>query len=90
VATSSNYYVKVFKEVESEDFPNLSDELVQKFCKIFVKVLATDPYDRLGMQGHNLERELSGCKTFDIWHLGEAYRIVYRIDDRPRENAHTS
>jgi mRNA interferase RelE/StbE len=83
VDTSTNYFVKVHRKVELEDFPNLPDELQNQFKQLFVKVLAIDPQDRRGMRGHDLGRELSGCKTMDINYLGEEYRVVYRIDDRP-------
>jgi mRNA interferase RelE/StbE len=83
VGILSSFYVKVDKKVELEDFTNLPDQLQQDFRDIFVKVLAHDPYNRRGLRGHSLERELLGFETIDIKYLGEAYRIVYKIDDRP-------
>lgn len=84
MATSNNYHVKVHPKVETEDFQNLPDELQQSFCNAFVKVLSQDPHNRLGMKGHSLKRELLGFDTIDVKYLGEAYRVVYRIDDRPQ------
>jgi mRNA interferase RelE/StbE len=83
VGTLSNFLVAVNKKVESEDFPNLPMQLQKDFRDLFVEVLAEDPYSRCGLDGHSLKRELRGFETLDIKYLGEAYRIVYRIDDRP-------
>lgn len=82
--TSIKFYVWVHPKVRKDDLPNLPPKLKDDFDELFLKVLATDPYTRRGLPGHSLERELDGHDTIDIKYLGEAYRIVYRIDDRPQ------
>lgn len=81
--TSINFEVRLHHRLRREDFPNLPDELQKRFDTLFLRVLAVDPYNRRGFSGHSLDRELSGFDTIDVKHLGEAYRVVYRIDDDP-------
>jgi mRNA interferase RelE/StbE len=78
--------VKVHRLVYSQDLPNLPEKLREDFEAIYIKVLKVDPYNRRGLKGHDLNpnRELSGFKTFDIYYLGDSYRIVYKIDDSPK------
>jgi hypothetical protein len=83
VAISINYFVWIHPGVKNEDLPNLPDELCQRFAKLFIPVLRLDPHGRRGIRGHELERELTGYTTIDISYLGEEYRIIYQIDDRP-------
>ena len=80
--TSTNYFVKAHSRIQKEDLPNLPEKL-QKDFETFKKVLAVDPENRRGLDGHDLTRELTGCKTIDVIYLEEHYRLVYKIDNDP-------
>jgi mRNA interferase RelE/StbE len=83
VDTSIKFYVWVNPRVRKEDFPNLPEELRERFDTLFLRILAVDPYNRRGLKGHTLERELRGYRTIDVQHNGLPYRLVYLIDDSP-------
>jgi mRNA interferase RelE/StbE len=83
VDTSIKFKVWVNPRVRKEDFPNLPEELQERFDMLFVPVLELDPYNRRGLKGHTLKRELRGYCTIDVQYNGFPYRVVYFIDDSP-------
>jgi mRNA interferase RelE/StbE len=73
-------------------------QLVEYF-ELFDALLSQDPYcpenlldddfetdTGIRFYSHDLDpsRELSGCRALDIIYLQEHYRIVYRVDNRPK------
>jgi hypothetical protein len=99
VATDNQaqFYVRQHPAIKREDFPNLPPHLVG-YLELFKALLAQDPYrpeslldddfereSGIKFDSHSLDpkRELAGFRALDIIYLGEHYRLVYKIDDRP-------
>lgn len=70
--------------VKKQDLPNLPEGLREGFDLAIVPALRIDPYGCNGIPSHDLERELTGWRALEIVECGEAYRLVYRVDDSPQ------
>ena len=81
VDTQFSFSVRISPQVKNEDLPGLSKELQQDFYEIFLEVLGEDPYTCKGLPSHELTRELTGWCALEIDECGDAYRLVYRINE---------
>lgn len=72
------------------DLQDVSEELREKFEKLYTKILSIDPYNCyleinadkcIQLDNHKLDsqRELTGYRAIDIIYTIEAYREHYRI-----------
>ncbi|CBN53821.1 MULTISPECIES: hypothetical protein [Kamptonema] len=82
MATKSNYLVKINPLVNTQDLPNLPEQLQEEFS-VYQLVLAKNPYQPRGVPSHDLDGRLNGYRTLDINWDGIAYRLVYRIYESP-------
>lgn len=76
-----NYIVQIVKEIQ-EDLSYLPLELQQKWQQ-YQKILAIDPSEVLGLPSHDLIGKLTGCRAIEIEHNKCAYRLVYKISEKP-------
>jgi mRNA interferase RelE/StbE len=85
MVSRSNFFVKQHPKIKNEDLPNLPEKL-QELYSVIIQILSVDPYRLSGkFRYHELTRELSGWRSIDsIQYLGVSYRLVYRIDDSPK------
>lgn len=94
--TSTNFFVYSNPFIKKEDFRNLPSPLVEDY-EFFLDLLSVNPYspeslldDEFGdydlIASHDLDqpsRPLFGLRSLEIVYLGEHYRAIYKIDDRP-------
>ena len=45
--------------------------------------MAITPYQLFGLESHNLTGKLKGCWAIEIDYQGIAYRLVYKIHEKP-------
>ena len=83
MATKSRYKVQIHQLVRTEDLPDLPEELQEDFQDICDTVLSQDPYKCLGLPNHALKGRLKDYRSLDIDFNDIAYRLVYRIYDKP-------
>lgn len=76
-----NYVVQIVKDVQ-EDLSYLPLELQKKWQQ-YQKILAIDPYQVLNLPSHDLTGKLRGCRAIEIENNGIAYRLVYKICEKP-------
>jgi len=53
------------------------------FWEIYQLILKTDPYNCGGFPNHALKGKLKGYRALEIDWNGVAYRLVYRIYEKP-------
>lgn len=82
---SRKFLVKIHPLVKKQDLPNLPKDLQEGFNYAIVPTLEIDPYGCNGIPNHDLERELDGWSALEIDEHGEAYRLVYRVDESPQK-----
>ncbi len=58
-------------------------ELQEAFQDLCESVFAEDPHNCFGLPNHALKGKLSGFQTLEIDWSGIAYRLVYRIHEKP-------
>ena len=83
MATQSRYQIQIFNPVKTEDLPNLPIELQQDFRDICESILTHDPYNCCGFSNHPLQGKLKNYNSLEIDYLAIAYRLVYRIYEKP-------
>ncbi|MEB3309194.1 MAG: hypothetical protein VKJ02_03095 [Snowella sp.] len=83
MAIKSKYQLQIHQLVKTEDLSNLSESLQEDFQDICTTVLAQDPYRCLGFLNHPLKGRLKDYRTLEIDFDGVAYRLVYRIYEKP-------
>ena len=83
MATQSRYQIQILNLVKTEDLPNSSIELQQDFRDICESILAHDPYSCCGFPNHSLKGKLKDYRSLEIDYLAIAYRLVYRIYEKP-------
>ncbi len=83
MATPSRYQIQIVNLVTTEDLPNLPIELQQDFRDICGSILTQDPYKCRGLPNHPLKGRLKDYYSLEIDYLGIAYRLVYRIYEKP-------
>ncbi|WP_051030528.1 hypothetical protein [Halothece sp. PCC 7418] len=66
-----------------EDFKELSTFLVNQFWEHYKPLLKTDPYNCSGFPNHALKGKLRGYRALEIDWEGVAYRLVYRVYEKP-------
>jgi len=82
VGTKSRYQVRVHPAVEREDLVTLPNQLQKDFSG-YQLALARDPYQKRGVPNHALKGKLMGYRALEIDWNGIAYRLVYRIYEKP-------
>ena len=50
---------------------------------IYQQILAIAPYQLFGLASHNLTGKLKGYRAIEIDYQGIAYRLVYKIHEKP-------
>lgn len=75
--------MKTRQEVTRIDLPILSEELQDIFKDICDAIFVTDPYNCGGFPTHFLKAKLRGYRALEIDWNGVAYRLVYRIYEKP-------
>ena len=75
------YVIQILKEVQ-EDLSYLPLELQRRWQK-YQQILAVDPYQMLGLSSHDLIGKLKGCRAVEIEFDEIAYRLVYKILEKP-------
>jgi len=83
VAIRSKYLFKTHPKVENEDLKGLPDVLQRDFWEIYQLILKTDPYNCGGFPNHALKGKLKGYRALEIEWNQMAYRLVYRIYEKP-------
>lgn len=81
--TRPRYQIKSHKLIEREDLPTLPRELQTDFSLLYSPTLAVDPYKTRGVPSHTLTGDLSGYRALEIDWAGIAYRLVYRVSEKP-------
>lgn len=76
-----NYLVQRVPEL-SQDLLELPIELQKNFLN-YQQILAIAPYQLLGLASHHLTGKLKGCRAIEIDYQGIAYRLVYKIHEKP-------
>jgi mRNA-degrading endonuclease YafQ of YafQ-DinJ toxin-antitoxin module len=69
--------------VRTEDILNLPQSLQEDFSDICNSILSQDPYNCFGLPNHSLKGRLKGYRAIEIDYQGRAYRLVYRIYEKP-------
>jgi len=82
VGTKSKYQVKVHPDVRTEDIPSLPTQLQNDFSG-YQLAIARDPYQKRGVSNHALKGKLKGYWALEIDWEGVAYRLVYRVYEKP-------
>lgn len=49
----------------------------------YQQILVIAPYQLFGLASHNLTGKLKGCRAIEIDYQGIAYRLVYKIHEKP-------
>jgi hypothetical protein len=83
VGIKSKYQVQTHHEVRTIDLPNLSQELQEIFKDLCDAIFVVDPYNCSGFPNHWLRGKLRGYRALEIDWNGVAYRLVYRIYEKP-------
>ncbi len=76
------YLIRVKSEVYKEDLPILPSFIQGTFADI-CEVLKRDPIGCCGLLSKNKGGKLRGYRSISLDYGGIAYRIIYRICDRP-------
>jgi len=81
---TGGYTIRLVKEVEEYDLPELPDFLKEDLDYIYTKALEHSPYDPpYGIKAHKLSRILRNHRAIEIGlGSGDSYRLVYRIRDK--------
>jgi mRNA-degrading endonuclease YafQ of YafQ-DinJ toxin-antitoxin module len=77
----SAYLIQILPDVR-EDINLLPPQLQQNWHQ-YQKILAIDPHNTLGFPSHNLIGKLRGFRALEIDCDGLAYRLIYRIFEKP-------
>jgi len=82
---TGGYTIRLVKEVEEYDLPELPDFLKEDLDYIYTKALEHSPYDPpYGIKAHKLSRILRNHRATEIGlGSGESYRLVYHIKEKP-------
>ncbi len=83
MGSKSRYRVQIKEAVQAEDLPALPVELQESFNDLCESVFAEDPYGCFGLLNHALKGRLSGYRTLETDWAGIAYRLIYRIYEKP-------
>jgi len=83
VGIKSKYQVKTRQEVRQADLPILSQGLQEIFWDICDAVFVVDPYNCSGFPNQVLKGKLKGYRALEIDWEGVAYRLVYRVYEKP-------
>lgn len=83
MGSKSRYQVQIKAAVQSEDLPALPVELQETFKDLCESVFAEDPQGCYGLPNHALKGRLSGYQTLEVDWAGTAYRLIYRIYEKP-------
>lgn len=81
MGSKPNYIVQRVPEIP-EDLSELPIEL-QKNLPIYQQILAIAPHQLFGLASHNLTGKLKGYRAIEIDYQGIAYRLVYKIHEKP-------
>jgi len=83
VAIRSKYLFQTHPKVETEDLSTLPHRLERDFWEIYQLILKVDPYRCGGFPNHALKGRLKGYRALEIDWNGVAYRLVYRVYEKP-------
>ncbi|HIK09624.1 MAG TPA: hypothetical protein IGS52_05050 [Oscillatoriaceae cyanobacterium M33_DOE_052] len=83
MATKSRYLLQIHLLVNREDLPQLPQEIQEDFETIYKQILQLDPYRCGGFPSADKQGNLSGYRALEIDWLGVAYRLIYRIYEKP-------
>lgn len=79
----SNYLVKRHPKIDTQDLPELPEQIKIYFEDVYCYILSIDPYNRCALSGHYLDHgRLEGLYTIDLEDIDEySYRVVYKISE---------
>jgi len=75
------YLIQILPDVKL-DIAHLPPELQKKWLQ-YQNILSLDPHKTLGFPSHSLIGKLKGFRTLEIDWNQIAYRLVYRIYEKP-------
>jgi len=85
----SKYILQTHPSMVREDFKELSTFLVNQFWEHYKPLLQTEPflqtepYNCSGFPNHALKGKLRGYRALEIGWEDVAYRLVYRVYEKP-------
>jgi hypothetical protein len=82
VGTKSRYLVTLHLGITQQDLPELPPNLQQDLPR-YQQVLALDPYKARKIPNHSLKGALANHRVLAINWNGVAYRLVYRVYEKP-------
>jgi len=83
VATTAKYQLQINPLVIKVDLLELPEDLQSDFNSLIKPSLQVNPATGEPFDCHKLKGDLQGHHALEIFYGGEAYRLVYRIYEKP-------
>ena len=83
MATGAKYLIQVHPLVIDVDLLELPEDLQDDFQELIKPSLQVSPSTGGAFDWHKLRGDLQGHHALEIFYGGDAYRLVYRIYEKP-------